>query len=104
MGRAGRAEKVRAPIGGCNIILGRERPKACGQGCYVVLLSGGEGGKGGKGGKSGKSGKGGKGGKGGKSGKGAGIVLVNGGREGREGQEERKGGKSERVRAPIRGY
>ena len=25
MGRAGRAEKVRAPIGGCNIVLGRER-------------------------------------------------------------------------------
>ena len=60
MGRAGRAEKVRAPIGGCNIVLGRERRKACGQGCYVVLSSGGEGGKGGKGRKSGKSGKGGK--------------------------------------------
>ena len=73
MGRAGRAEKVRAPIGGCNIVLGRERRKACGQGCYVLLSSGGEGGKGGKGGKSGKSGKGGKGGKGGKSGKGAGT-------------------------------
>ena len=73
MGRAGRAEKVRAPIGGCNIVLGRERRKACGQGCYVVLSSGGEGGKGGKGGKSGKSGKGGKGRKGGKSGKGAGT-------------------------------
>ena len=70
MGKAGRAEKVRAPIGGCNFVLGRERRKACGQGCYVVLSSGGEGGKGGKGGKSGK---GGKGGKGGKSGKGAGT-------------------------------
>ena len=61
---------MRAFIGGCNIVLGRERRKACGQGCYVVLSSGGEGGKGGKGGKSGK---GGKGGKGGKSGKGAGT-------------------------------
>ena len=47
--RAGRAEKVRAPIGGCNIVLGRERRKACGQGGYVVLKWGGEGGKGGKG-------------------------------------------------------
>ena len=72
MGRAGRAEKVRAPIGGCNIVLGREKRKACGQGSYVVQV-GGEGGKGAKGGKNGKSGKGGKGGKGGKSGKGAGT-------------------------------
>ena len=47
-GRAGRAERVRAPIGGC----------------LVVLLNGGEGGKGGKSGK---------GGKGGKSAKGAGT-------------------------------
>ena len=81
-GRAGRAERVRAPIGGCNIVLlnggregreGREGRKGCGRllaGCNIVLLKWGEGGKGGK---SGKSGKGGKGGKGGKSGKGAGT-------------------------------
>ena len=68
---------MRAPIGGCNIVLlngGREGRE--GRGCgrlleaVIVLLNGGEGGKGGK---SGKSGKGGKGGKGGKSGKGAGT-------------------------------
>ena len=55
---AGRAERVRAPIGGC----------------LVVLLNGGEGGKGGK---SGKSGKGGKGGNGGKGIGGCNIVLLN---------------------------
>ena len=70
MGRAGRAEKVRAPIGGCNIVLGRERRKRAGKAVMLCYQVGGEGGKGGKGGKSGK---GGKGGKGGKSGKGAGT-------------------------------
>ena len=60
-GRAGRAERVRAPIGGS----------------LVVFLNGGEGGKGGKSGKSGKGGKGGKGGNGGKGIGGCNIVLLN---------------------------
>ena len=55
-GRAGRAERVRAPIGGCNI---------------AFFLKG----EGGKGGKGGKSGKGGKNGKGGKERKGCGHLL-----------------------------
>ena len=70
MGRAGRAEKVRAPIGGCNIVLGRERRKACGQGCYVVLSSGG----GVREGREGRE-----------------EREEREGREGQEGREERKG-------------
>ena len=70
MGRAGRAEKVRAPIGGCNIVLGRERRKACGQGCNIVLSSGG----GGREGREGRE-----------------EREEREAREGREGREERKG-------------
>ena len=63
MGRAGRAEKVRAPIGGCNIVLGRERRKAWARLlCSVIKWGGGREGR-----------------------------EEREGREGREGREERKG-------------
>ena len=90
MGRAGRAEKVRAPIGGCNIVLGRES-------CYV-LLSSGAGGREGREGREEREEREGREGREERKGcgrllAGCNIVLLKwgGGREGREEREEREG-------------